>query len=214
MSRPAGRATIPVEVWAQGEATRGLQGTSSGAREFVCQMGEGASRPPAALDQQSSTQRRWPMKATRILPLLVLVLTATTPALADDGVFEFGRFRGIPTAGLNVRNIPGGGLPWTIRNGEAELGQDGTLKVEVEGLVLAAGPNVGTNPIPAFMATLSCLNADGTINNIDTPPVPATSTGDARIEQVLTLPDTCLGPIVFIRAGLPTNSRWFAISGF
>lgn len=155
------------------------------------------------------------MRALRAFLTVAVLLAATLPARAgDETLFEFERLRGIPTAGLNVRDIPGGGLPWTIRKGEAKLGTDGTLKVEVEGLVLAAGPNAGTNPVAMFMATLSCLDAAGSIRNISTAPVPASAAGDARIEQVLALPETCLGPIVFVRAGLPTNTRWFAISGF
>jgi hypothetical protein len=136
-------------------------------------------------------------------------LVSVVPALAGESLFEFERFRGIPTGGLAIRNIAGGGVPWSIDQGEAKLDEDGTLKVEVEGLVITA---TGVNPVSQFVATLSCLNADGIINNIRTNPVPATSTGDAQIEEVLALPDTCLAPIVFVQ-GFP-NLRWFAISGF
>ncbi len=154
------------------------------------------------------------MRAIGVLLSALFLLTSALPVLAGEALFEFERLRGIPTPKLAVRNIPGGGAPWTIARGEARLDQDGTLKVEVEGLVLAAGPRAGTNPIPQFIATLSCLNADGTINNISTQPVPATSTGDARVEEVLTLPDVCLGPIVFVRGVVSPTPRWFAISGF
>ncbi len=150
------------------------------------------------------------MRVSRVVLTLILWLAFAVPALAGESLFEFERFRGIPTGGLAIRNIAGGGVPWSIDQGEAKLEEDGTLKVGVEGLVLAP-PRAG-NPAPQFMATLSCLNADGTINNIDTQPVPATTTGDARIEEVLTLPATCLAPIVFVQ-GFP-NLRWFAISGF
>ncbi len=154
------------------------------------------------------------MSVFRVLCSLALVLTFAIPALAGEALFEFQRLRGIPTGGLAIRDIPGGGAPWTIARGEARLDENGTLKVEVEGLVLAAGSAAGTNPIGQFIATLSCLNADGTINNISTQPVPATPTGDARIEEVLVLPATCLGPVVFVRGVVAPTPRWFAISGF
>lgn len=154
------------------------------------------------------------MRPSRVFVALALCLSFAVPAAAGDSVFEFGKLRGIPTPGLNIRDIPGGGLPWTITRGEAQLDQDGVLRVEVEGLVLAAGPSAGTNPVPQFVATLSCLNADGSVNNVSTTPVPATSTGDAEIQEALTLPDTCLGPIVFVRGVLAPTPRWFAISGF
>ncbi len=151
------------------------------------------------------------MRAFRWLLICAVSLTCALPAIAGEGLFEFERLRGIPTGGLVIRNIPGGGVPWTIAEGEARLGADGALKVEVRGLVIAA---TGVNPVSQFIATLSCLNADGTINNINTNPVPATTTGDAEIEEVLTLPSTCLAPVVLVRAGLATNTRWFAVSGF
>lgn len=152
------------------------------------------------------------MKTFRILVAAALALATAAPALAAETLFEFERLRGIPTAGLTIRDIQGGGLPWSIERGEARLAEDGTLKVEVEGLVLAAGPLAGTNPIAQFIATLSCLSADGATSNVSTQPVPATSTGDAEIEEVLTLPETCLAPVVFVQ-GFP-NRRWFAVSGF
>ncbi len=147
--------------------------------------------------------------------LLILFQTSPSPSLAGEKFLEFERFRGIPVAGVAIRGIPGGGAPWTITEGQARLDDDGTLEVEVVGLVLAAGPSAGTNPINQFIATLSCVNADGTVNNINTNPVPATSTGDARIKQVITRPNTCLGPIVFVRGVIPARGNpWFAISGF
>jgi hypothetical protein len=49
-----------------------------------------------------------------------------------------------------IRGVNGGGLPWRIASGSVDLRADGRLHVEVEGLVFAAGPNEGTNTIPAF----------------------------------------------------------------
>lgn len=150
------------------------------------------------------------MRISRVVLTLTLWLAFAVPALAGESLFEFERLRGIPTGGLVIREIAGGGVPWSIDRGEAKLDEDGTLKVEVEGLVITA---TGVNPVSQFVATLSCLNADGvTFTNITTGSVPATNTGDARIEEVLTLPDICLAPIVFVQ-GFP-NLRWFAISGF
>jgi hypothetical protein len=60
---------------------------------------------------------------------------------------------------------------------------------------------------------LSYLDAESMTHNIDTAPVPVGPNGDARIRAILALPTTCLAPIVFVRAGLPTNTRWFAVRG-
>lgn len=149
------------------------------------------------------------MSSFRILLSLAFLLTFAAPSLAADALFEFEQLVGIPTGGLTIRDIPGGGVPWAIGRSGARLDGDGRFKVEVEGLVVASS---GVNPRAQFVAILSCLNADGTLNNIQTGPVDVGPAGDARIEQVLTLPATCLGPIVFVAGINPL--RWFAISGF
>lgn len=145
-----------------------------------------------------------------IIAFLVLLLVVPM-AQAAETVLEFKTFAGVPNPPVTIREIPGGGAAWTIARGEARLDEDGTLKVEVEGLVLVG---TGTNPVARFMATLSCLDAQGVTRNLSTRSVLVGSDGNARIEEKLTLPATCLAPIVFVRAGLPTNMRWFAVSGF
>ena len=159
-------------------------------------------------------------------------------ARAGEGekLFEFkqmvgvsGVFRGVT---MPLRAVPGGGAPWVIDKGEAKLEENGKLKVEVEGLVIdpAFGPPFGgTNPVPRFFATLSCLDpATGVVDNLNTKTVVATSQGDAKIKVVLDLPDTCVAPIVFVRgdlssipnnpfnnpAGPDPSDPWFAASGF
>ncbi len=112
-----------------------------------------------------------------------------------------------------IRGVSGGGLPWTISKGQGEL-RSGDLEVHVRGLVLAAGPLAGTNPISSFRAIISCQSIDGTGNpsvvNINTDNFPATSTGDSDIEAAVEVPSPCFAPIVFVTS--PTG-RWFAITG-
>src|SRR6266849_3393444 len=49
-----------------------------------------------------------------------------------------------------IRGVSGGGLPWMLSKGQGELRSNGDLEVRVRGLVLAAGPLAGTNPVPNF----------------------------------------------------------------
>jgi hypothetical protein len=118
-----------------------------------------------------------------------------------------------------VRGVPGGGLPWVIAHGDGTLRSDGSLTVNVKGLVLATDPSVptnqqGTNPAPQFVGIVSCQAPDaaggskGT--NVMTPPVQATATGDARIEATVQLPTPCVAPIVFVA---DAAGAWFAASG-
>ena len=108
-----------------------------------------------------------------------------------DALFEFEELVGVPRpftrgGGNAIRGVDGGGLPWTIDEGEARLDEDGELRVQVEGLVL--DPNdqgvidrglAGNNPVGAFKAILSCLTVDGSGNattvNLETATVPATT---------------------------------------
>ena len=139
----------------------------------------------------------------------------------DDTLFEFETLAGVSGVFVGdeepIRGVNGGGLPWSIEEGEIELESDGTLRVRVEGLVLADVEGVppdlrGTNPVTQFRVALSCLTPEGDI----APPVtsdafPASTDGDARAKVRLELPDTCFAPIVFVTS--PTLA-WFAVSGF
>ncbi|MGH2659344.1 MAG: hypothetical protein ACRDHS_06670 [Actinomycetota bacterium] len=154
--------------------------------------------------------------------LAVLVSQASGASSSDDKILEFdtlvgvsGPFVGAPNP---IRGVSGGGLPWQIDEGKGELRADGSLEVEVEGLVLLDGAPVppalrGTNPVPAFRAVVSCLTTvDGApaTRNVSTDTFPATTTGDAEIEAAVTLPSPCFVPIVFVTS--PTGS-WFAVTG-
>jgi hypothetical protein len=117
-----------------------------------------------------------------------------------------------------IRGVPGGGLPWEIDSGSADLRASGRLHVEVEGLVLARRAPVpvnlrGINPIPNFKAIVSCLSVDAAAartSNVETPLVPASPAGDAEINATVALPSPCFAPIVFVTS--PTGA-WFAVTG-
>jgi len=134
-----------------------------------------------------------------------------------NSILEFGTMAPVtgPYVGSAnpIRGVNGGGLPWMITNGSGELSASGKLEVNVTGLVLAAGPFAGTNPIPSFKAVVSCQtikDGNATVANVITDPFPATSTGNAHIEAQVALPSPCLAPIVFVTS--PTGA-WFAVTG-
>ncbi len=121
-----------------------------------------------------------------------------------------GQFVGAPTnpnGGNPVRGIHGGGLPWLLTAADGELGLDGRLRVRVRGLVLAAGPAAGTNPIPTFRAIVSFENAAP----IFTDPVPASTDGDAEIDTQVALLHSGIAPIIFVAHGVAPS--WFAVTG-
>jgi hypothetical protein len=141
---------------------------------------------------------------------------------SDDKVVKFDMMASVvePFTGTAnpIRGVPGGGLPWEIDEAHGALSDNGLLKVDVEGLVLARRAPVppamqGTNPIPSFKAIVSCLTVkDGAAAtvNVETDLAPATSTGDARINDIVALPSPCIAPIIFVTS--PTGA-WFAATG-
>jgi hypothetical protein len=150
-----------------------------------------------------------------------LALVALAPGAGSAGppkVLEFDTMAAVvgPYVGAAnpIRGVPGGGLPWAIDEGEGKLLVDGTLEVKVEGLVLAAGDAVGTNPIANFRAIVSCETIDtsggAAVENVGTGLFPASSAGDSRIEATIDLPSPCFAPIVFVTS---PGGSWFAVTG-
>ena len=82
--------------------------------------------------------------------------------------------------------------------------------------MFAAGPNEGSNTIPDFRAIVSCLQSDGSVENVTSELFPATigaamdGGGDAKIETRLSLPQPCIAPIIFVTS---PSGAWFAVTG-
>ncbi len=116
-----------------------------------------------------------------------------------------------------IRNLGGGGAPWQITSGNAELNTAGELEVHVRGLVIV---RTGTNPVASFAVILSCQSKDAagapSIVNLVAATGAATATGDADLEGTVKLPSPCVAPIVFVAipATATAPARWLAASGF
>jgi hypothetical protein len=117
-----------------------------------------------------------------------------------------------------IRGVPGGGLPWELKSGDANLRADGQLHVKVRGLVLARRAPVpanlqGTIPFTQLGAIVSCqttTNGTATVTNVSTKLFDVTPRGDGHLDTSVALPSPCFAPIVFVTA--PTGA-WFAITG-
>ena len=117
-----------------------------------------------------------------------------------------------------IRGVPGGGLPWELRSGSANLRADGRLHVRVQGLVLARRAPVpaslqGTIPFAQLGAVVSCqttTNGMASTDNVSTGLFDVTPRGDGHLDTSVALPSPCFAPIVFVTA--PTGA-WFAITG-
>jgi hypothetical protein len=89
-----------------------------------------------------------------------------------------------------------GGAPWVIGKGEAKARRDGTVEVEVEGLVIPTAPQNGTNPVNGIAATVYC---GGTAVG-STKAYAFSADGDAKFEARVAkkLPSPCLAPAVLL----------------
>jgi hypothetical protein len=150
---------------------------------------------------------------------LVFVGGSVSQATAKETtLLEFNSMVGVPipyTGVANaIRGVPGGGLPWALASAVGELKASGDLEISVRGLLLAAGPNSGKNPIPNFRGLVSCLskdvNGNPTTVNLTTDLFPADVAGNSKIEARLNLPHPCIAPIIFVTS--PTGA-WFAATG-
>jgi hypothetical protein len=144
---------------------------------------------------------------------LATVLAVGAVAASDSGAKVLdASMAGIPASmtGQAFMGVQGGGLPWSIESGDAKLFRDGRLHVEVEGLVLAAGPAAGTNPIATGIAIVSCAGSVVA----QSAPVPFSTSGDAEVDARVALPSSCLAPVVLFAGVTGGGPRWFAVTGW
>jgi hypothetical protein len=154
--------------------------------------------------------------------LTVLVGMQAGAVIAKSGdhtskILEWQTMVGVPQAltGMQapIRGVNGGGIPWALTSARGELSTTGHLEITVDGLVLAT---TLSNPSPTFRAIVSCLATDGSVQNVQTDPFPATTGlassggGDATIEADVALAQPCIAPIVFVTSA---GGAWFASTG-
>ncbi len=125
-------------------------------------------------------------------------------------IMRFGSMVGVsgPFVGTDfIRGVLGGGQSWKVSRAEGRLADDGSLRLTVEGLVLADSE---VNPATSFRGLVSCLSLDGGLANVLTGEFSADPDGNAEIEDTVAIPSPCLAPVVFVTG--PTGN-WFAVSG-
>jgi hypothetical protein len=153
-----------------------------------------------------------PMKSL-LASLLVFVMVAIAQsALAQNLVRFSGGVGVIPTGSANttVRGVAAAGQIWTIRDLAADVKQDGSIRVDGRGLLLASGSSVGSNANASVIATLFCANDGNVQHSSNLAGVPLEVNGDFRIDDMLSPvpPNPCTSPVLLIRnAG---NGGWFA----
>lgn len=118
------------------------------------------------------------------------------------------------TPGVTIGGVGSGGVPWIVMASNAGIDPNGMLHLSVVGLVISlpGSPVDGTTgPVKNVLASLVCGNSVVA----STSPVPLGANGDAHINQKVSLPSTCFGPVILLRiSGLAASDPWIAATGF
>ena len=167
---------------------------------------------------------------TRFLVGLVafaLALMATVGASAHDGkggddhdgkaaqgnaAFSSSLAPSLPTD-PSIDGVAPGGVPWVIDRGTARVQANGRVRVEVEGLVIPVAhgtfPAGTARPVTTVTASVACAGGA----TATTKSVPLSSDGDARIDDSVDLPSTCLAPVVLVHPNGGAGA-YIAVSGW
>ena len=103
-----------------------------------------------------------------------------------------------------------GGVAWSLDRGSVKISRNGKFDLRLDGLVITS---TGTaRPVATVSASLFCGEDLTVTPAATTGQVPISAEGDARIHQKLTLPATCLAPIVLVHpnGGL---TRYISVTG-
>jgi hypothetical protein len=108
-------------------------------------------------------------------------------------------------------NVAAGGVPWSLARGDVSITHGDRFDVRVDGLVITGTDNPG--PVKTISASLFCGADAETAPAATTLQAPLDSHGDARIRARVSVPATCLAPIVLVHPNGGT-ARYIAVSGW
>ena len=104
----------------------------------------------------------------------------------------------VPTDPM-FHGVAAGGAPWVLKEGQVRLSTSGELDLRVRGLVIPVAPGNGTpGPVNTISASLYCGADSETMAAATTGQVPIARDGDARIDAHITVPATCLSPVILV----------------
>lgn len=176
----------------------------------------------ASLFITSTSNPKWPKHAisrgsvlgvSLVVGGVLFVMVALAQSASAQNLVRFNGAVGvIPTGSANttVRGVAAAGQIWTIRDFAADVKEDGSIRLDGRGLLLAAGNAVGSNANASVIATLFCANDGNVQHSSNLAGVPLEVNGDFRIDDILAPvpPNPCTSPALLIRnAG---NGGWFA----
>ncbi len=115
-----------------------------------------------------------------------------------------------------IHGVSPGNVPWVLAGGRAAIRMDGRVRVDLRGLVIpiphGAFPANTARPVTTVSASLYCA-PDGSAAVATTGSAPLSESGNARIVDTVTLPQTCLDPTVLIHPN-GASSAYIALPGW
>ena len=144
---------------------------------------------------------------------VVFVMVAIAQSAVAQNLVRFSEGVGvIPTGSANttVRGVAAAGQIWTIQDLAADVKQDGSIRLDGRGLLLASGNAVGSNANASVIATLFCANDGNIQHSSNLAGVPLEVNGDFRIDDTLSPvpPNPCTSRVLLIRSAV--SGSWFA----
>ncbi len=138
------------------------------------------------------------MKKILALSTALAVLTGCSTMEKMMGIEVKSNLVACPTK-APIGEVPSCGKVWKLSSGSAELKKDGTLNVEVRGLVLNDASTGQFNGTPDGVDGVAAALVCGGKVAAQTPVVPLSKTGDATVNAKITVPAECANPIIVLR---------------
>jgi len=108
-------------------------------------------------------------------------------------------------------SVTPGGVSWSLDKGSVKISRKGSFDLRLDGLVITS---TGTaRPVTTVSASLFCGADATTTPAATTGQAPISPEGAARIHQKVTLPATCLAPIVLVHPNGGT-AHYISVTGW
>jgi hypothetical protein len=115
------------------------------------------------------------------------------------------------TTDPSFHGVAPGNVSWSLDKGSVKLTRKGRFDLHLDGLVITSTGSA--SPVTSISASLFCGGDTNMTPAVTTGTVPLSAEGDARIHQHVTLPATCLAPIVLVHPGT-TTTRYISVTGW
>jgi hypothetical protein len=144
------------------------------------------------------------------LVLVFVAFFAFSGVRANAQVFK-STIIGSTTPGLTIGGVLAARANWQVTKARIIIRNDGSFTIQLTGLVLVNG----TNPVDQVAASLVCGGSGGAVAVTSQTFALSVPEGNADFSGQLTLPTSCLAPVVIVRVVGPNGPTVFiAATGF